>query len=326
MALDEFEIVRRWFRDGPAAAGVTLGIGDDAALLRPPPGQELAVSTDALLEGRHFPATLRPGEIGYRCLAVNLSDLAAMGAQPRWFLLSLSLPRAEADWLDSFAAGLFEVAREFGVGLVGGDLSRAPLGVCVTVLGTVPRGRAMRRTGARPGDWVCVTGTLGDAARALRLETCPGETERGRAALHERLARPRPRVHEALLLRDKASSCIDISDGLAADLRHLLEASGVGAFLNAEQLPLSPALRASCPRTEALQLAAGGGDDYELCFTLPPARWTTLDPELRRACTRIGEVEAAPGLRWRDSGRTFQPRAEGFRHFTSRGAPPPGDS
>ena len=315
MVLNEFEIIRRYFQQVPADAGVVLGAGDDAALLRPPSGQELAVSTDSLLEGLHFSATMLPAEIGYKSLAVNLSDLAAMGAQPRWFLLALSLPQARSDWLEEFTAGLLAVAGEFGVSLVGGDLTRGPLSVCITVIGTVPRGRALRRAGARAGDWVCVTGTLGDAACALRLGTLPGETEARRAALHERLARPSPRVREALLLRDKASSCIDISDGLAADLCHLLEASRVGALLEVDRLPLSQEIRALCPLPEALQAAAGGGDDYELCFTLPPAHWAHLDPALHRICTRIGQIESTPGLRWQSSDPTFQLQETGFRHY-----------
>lgn len=311
MPLDEFSLIREYFVRPGARADVVLGIGDDAALLLPPPGQELAITTDTLLEGVHFPADLGPDDLGWRALAVNLSDLAAMGAEPAWATLALSLPAPQAAWLERFAAGFFELADSCGLALVGGDTVRGPLSITVQAIGHVPAGAAMRRAGARTGDVVAVTGTLGLAAAALRLRD--GGSPPGFVA--RRLTRPQPRLAEGRALRAMASACIDVSDGLAADLGHVLAASDCGATLDAALVPGPPDLPGL--GDGPLDLALHGGDDYELCFCCPPQAWPALaaTPGLE-SCTRIGVVEASPGLRLREADgqvRDLEPR--GYRHF-----------
>jgi thiamine-monophosphate kinase len=313
MPISEFDIIARYFT--PASVGrddVLVGVGDDGAVLQVPAGSALVVSTDTLVQDVHFSDDDPPGDIGYKALAVNLSDLAAMAAQPAWASLALTLPRADEGWIADFARGFFDLAEAHAAALVGGDLTRGPLTVTVGVYGFVPAGLSLRRSGARPGDEIFVTGTLGDAALALAGLPSPH-----RAYLETRLRRPTPRVAEGLSVRGLASSGIDISDGLAADLDHLLTQSGCGATVYLERLPLSPALRALDDPDRRRALALAGGDDYELCFTVPPQQRPMLESRWRGApMTSIGRIEASPGLRWICAdGSAYHPPREGYRHF-----------
>jgi len=315
--VNEFELIRRHFaRRGPQREDVPLGIGDDAALLAPPAGQALATTVDTLLGGVHFSPDIPPADLGHKALAVNLSDLAAMGAEPAWATLSISLPEADGAWLAAFADGFFALAGRFGVQLVGGDTTRGPLAVTVQLQGFVPADAALRRGGARPGDHVFVTGSLGDAGAGLAIE-------QGRLAftgpaadfLLARLHRPTPRVEAGLALRGLASAAIDVSDGLGQDLGHILAASGVGAELEIAALPLSDELLAS-GIAQPWRLAAAAGDDYELCFTAPADAAPGVADALDCPVTRIGRIVGEPGLRWLDAqGRTVAPPPRGWDHF-----------
>ncbi len=317
--LGEFELIERYCsRPSP---GALLGIGDDAALLQPAPGQVLAVSSDMLVAGRHFFADVAPDRLGHKALAVNLSDLAAMGATPRWAVLAFALPEAEPAWLEGLMAGFFALAGRHGVDLVGGDTTRGPLNLCVTVLGEVPAGQALRRDAARAGDELWVSGTLGGAALALRhalgeVALDPATAARTRLCLEL----PEPRIALGLALRGLAHAAIDISDGLAADLGHILTRSGLGATLQWSCLPLEPALH-GLDAALALRCGLAGGDDYELCFTAPAAQRaaiTSLGERLGLPLTRIGRIEAKPGLRLIDAeGRVMSLPARGFDHFAS---------
>lgn len=304
-----------------AREDVRLGIGDDAALLAVPAGQALAVSTDTLVEGIHFPKDTAPFDIGWKALAVNLSDLAAMGAAPAWATLALTLPRADREWIVAFAEGFAALAREFKLALVGGDTTQGPLSITVTVHGFVPEPLALRRDAAKVGDAVFVTGTLGDAAAGLRLLESPAPAGSGPEQLIERLNRPTPRVVQGLLLRGHAHACIDVSDGLAADLAHVCKASGVGAEIEVESLPASSALRAAFDAEARAALQLAGGDDYELCFTAPAAAAAALLDELERGgcvATRIGRIVAEPGVRVRDAhGNPFELPRAGWQHFSA---------
>ena len=318
MAAGEIELIRRYFTGlTPPRGDVALGIGDDAALIDVPAGHELAVSTDVLVSGVHFPPDTHPSDIGFKALAVNLSDMAAMGAEPRWATLALTLPAGDEEWLARFAAGFRELAERFGVALVGGDLSSGSLNVAVQILGVVPAGSALRRDAARLGDQVYVTGELGGAALALRLL---GE---GAAQIPEeclqRLRRPMPRVAAGLGLRGIARAAIDVSDGLFLDLARLAEASGVGADIELERVPLCRPVAAIADREERMRLGLGSGDDYELCFTAPPDCERPLAGLASRtglAVTRIGAITAGDAVRWllRD-GSEFRPGQAGYQHF-----------
>ena len=324
MAESEFDIIRHYFSNRqPERADVVAGIGDDAALLRVAPGSELVVCMDTLVAGVHFPESTTAAAIGHKALAVNLSDLAAMGAEPAWATLSLALPASHPDWLQAFADAFFALADSHGVQLVGGDITRGPLTVTVQAHGFVPAGQALRRRGARPGDRVCVTGNLGDAGLALH----PGVTVP--AGLQARLDFPQPRVDAGLALRGCASAAIDISDGLLADLGHLLEYDGLGAALQIDALPRSAqflaGLQALGVEGEVLfyELPLAAGDDYELCFTLPESRRTETERRLAEiACdfTVIGVIEALPGIRcFRAGDRQYHPLSSGYRHFNEDG-------
>jgi len=299
----EFELIRKYF-DKPARSAV-LGVGDDAALLQPAAGMELAVSTDMLIEGRHFRAGADARKLGHKSLAVNLSDMAAMGAAPRWATLALALPAADEVWLDGFARGFFALAGRFGVELVGGDTTRGPLSVCVTILGEVPEGLALYRAGALPGDDIWVSGTLGGAALGLAQ---PGD-----AAAAQRLDEPEPRVELGERLRGIASAAIDVSDGFAQDLGHILERSGVGAVVEYPRLP-------AFPGADARQVLSGG-DDYELIFTARQARRAEIEAlsrELKLALARVGSIQkAASGLQVLDAERKAMSIARGFDHFAT---------
>lgn len=305
---------------GAMREDVLLGIGDDAALLQPPCGEVLVACTDTLNAGVHFPPGTVPADIGWKALAVNLSDLAAMGATPRWALLALSLPAADAGFVAALAEGFDALAHIHGVALVGGDTTRGPLAVTVTALGSVPRHAALRRAGAQPGDAVLVTGTLGDAAAGLRLAQGLLTASASIAApLRARLDRPQPRIAAGLALRGIAHACIDLSDGLLADLGHICAASGVGAELEAAALPLSPQLRALLPAAVAQELALAGGDDYELCCCVPPAQVDAALRALQEAGSAgcvIGRIVTGEGVRVRGAdGHWLTPPARGYEHF-----------
>ena len=321
----EFDLIARIRQRAAARGDVVLGIGDDCALLLPPPGMQLAVTMDALNVGVHFPPETAPADIGWKALAVNLSDLAAMGAQPAWGTLSLSLPQGDPGFVDAFFDGFFALAAQHGFALVGGDTTRGPLSIAITAHGLVEPGQALRRDGARVGDEVWVSGTLGDAAGALRQwqEGKGGQsgflqTKSHSDPLFERLNRPTPRVALGRALRGVASSCIDVSDGLLADLAHICRASGVGAEVDVDALPASDALRAAFDPDTRRVLQAAGGDDYELCFTVPASAAEALGNALVDAgtgATRIGTITAATGVRPVLAGAAWSAPATGWQHF-----------
>ena len=320
MSLSEFSLIKKYFTQQRVKRDdVTLGIGDDAALLTVPADTDLVVAIDTLVEGRHFPVGTSPDAIAHKLLAVNLSDMAAMGATPAWMTLSLALPESSHDFLNAFSRGLLKLAEQFDVQLVGGDTVRGPLCVSAQLHGFVPVGKAMRRSGAKPGDKIYVTGTLGDAGAGLALaQNKIRVSPEAHNYLTGRLERPSPRVAEGILLRDVASAAIDISDGVIGDLGHILSASGVGATINADELPLSDHLYNSIESIEERRLfALSAGDDYELCFCVP-AEKSALFQETRLACrvTCIGTIEKECGLRVRDSdGECIEVTDRGFDHF-----------
>ena len=314
----EFELIARYFTR--PAHGARLGVGDDAALLALSASMELAVSTDMLLVGRHFLPGDDPKRLGHKALAVNLSDLAAMGAQPRWALLALALPELDEDWLAAFSRGFFTLAEQHGVELVGGDTTRGPLNLCVTVLGEVEPGRALTRAGARPGDEIWVSGSLGGAALGLAkvqgaLVLTPAEA----ASCLKRLHSPEPRVALGRALLGVASAAIDVSDGLLADLGHILERSGVAAEVDFQRLPAHPAVAARMADPLVRRCLLAGGDDYELCFTAPPGRAQAVEAAGRAAgvaVTRIGRVLAGEGLMLVGADGVAMPIVErGYDHF-----------
>lgn len=321
--MDEFTLIDRYFaRHGRRRPDVVLGVGDDAAVCRLPEGASLVVTTDMLVEGVHFPPATEAAAVGHKALAVNLSDLAAMGADPAWFTLALSLPQPDETWLDAFTGGLFALADRSNCELVGGDTVRGPRTVAIQALGTVPEGQALRRSGAAAGDRIYVTGTLGDAA--LGLAAVKGSFDPGAEHakfFQSRLDRPEPRLEEGRALRGIASAAIDISDGLIADLGHILSASGVGARLQLDRIPLSPAYDAVRPST-GWDAALSGGDDYELCFTVSAARVPHLErivSDWSCGARYIGEIVAQPGLRIDDAdGREYRPQHSGHKHFHER--------
>jgi len=311
----EFDLIAR-IRDRAATRpDVVLGIGDDAALLQPPPGMQLAVSMDTLNAGVHFPAATAPADIGWKSLAVNLSDLAAMGAQPAWCTLSLSLPEPDPAFVDGFLDGFLALAREHQVALVGGDTTRGPLSVCVAVHGFVAAGAALRRDAARAGDDIWVTGSLGDAAAALAAMTAGAVSDR---SMRARLDRPTPRVDAGRALSGIANACIDVSDGLIADLGHVCSASGVGAKIELAALPASPAL-ARFGAAVRWPWQAGGGDDYELCFTASSDARDAVEQALLKTATpvsRIGAITAGQGVvASGPDGQPWQPPRGGYAHF-----------
>jgi len=314
----EFDIVTRYF--SPPTRHSVLAGGDDAALVAVQPGMELVVSTDMLVAGRHFFADAQPYGVGYKALAVNLSDMAAMGAVPRWATLSLALPAADEVWIEAFARGFLDLAKAFDVDLIGGDTTRGPLNICVQIMGEAPAGKALRRSGARPGDDVWVSGSLGDAALALahlrgEAQLYPAQRE----AVLARLDRPQPRVALGQALVGIASSAIDVSDGLVADLGHIAQRSGVKAVIESARLPLSAALQSGREPALVQRCALSGGDDYELCFTADPARRADLldvESRLGLQLTRVGHVEPGAGVVVLDaSGTTMEIERAGFDHF-----------
>jgi len=323
VALSEFALIERYFRDcGTARADVLLGVGDDAALLAAAPGCELVAAIDTLVAGVHFPQGSPAGSIGHRALAVNLSDLAAMGARPAWALLALTLPESREEWLAEFTAGFAALARAHGVALIGGDTTRGPLTVTVALLGQVPQATALRRSGARAGDALFVSGTPGDAAAGLALEQgeldvagLPAEVD---AYLRQRFRLPTPRLALGERLRGHASACIDVSDGLLADAGKLAAASGTGVELAYQAVPLSAPLLAAVGEARAHELAFTGGDDYELCFAVHAenlARLATELPPQRWGYTRIGTLRESAGARVVRDGTVMEFSHSGYEHF-----------
>ena len=313
----EFEIIRRYFkRQQPQRDDVIAGIGDDAALLQVPADRELVVCMDTLVAGVHFPESSAAAAIGHKALAVNLSDLAAMGATPAWATLSLTLPDNDPDWLENFSQAFFRLADRYDVQLVGGDTTRGPLSVTVQAHGFVPGGSALRRQGAEPGDRIYVTGTLGDAGLALQTGEHAGHV------LQQRLDYPEPRIAAGQLLRDVASAAIDISDGLLADLGHLLAADGLGASVNIDDLPRSAAFAAATRQQSSFyELPLSAGDDYELCFTVAERDCHEMEASLSSQSiefTAIGVIERESGIRChKANGDLYQAATDGYQHFGS---------
>ena len=320
--LSEFDIIQRYFtRPTP---GAVLGVGDDAALIKPAAGIELAISTEMLVAGRHFLADANPRMLGYKSLAVNLSDMAAMGARPRWATLALALPeslvQADEKWLAAFADGFFGLARTHQVELIGGDTTCGPLNLCVTIIGEVATGKALRRSGARPGDDIWVSGQLGDAALALahaqqRIALEPSEVLACLPALHLPVAR----VELGRCLIGLAHSAIDISDGLLADLGHILECSKVAAVIEMNAIKRSAVMEKYLPQPLAINCLLAAGDDYELCFTAPRAKYgkiESLSRELDIPLTRIGRISQGEGLVVLDAaGKSIELETRGYDHF-----------
>lgn len=322
MSLSEFELIRRFFTH--RAPGAVLGVGDDAAIVRARRRADLVVTTDLLVSGRHFRPDVAPAELGHKALAVNLSDIAAMGAVPRWATLALALPRANARWLAAFSRGFMRLARRHGVELIGGDTTRGPLAICVEVIGEVPAGSALRRDGARVADDVWVSGRLGDAGlvlAAMAREVLLSPREQARIA--PRLHKPTPRVELGIALRGIARSAIDLSDGLLADLGHICERSGVAALIELERVPCSATMRRHLSRAAGRTALLAGGDDYELCFTAgrrERARIARVARRLHVPLARIGKIvprrPRTPAVRVIDrAGRAFTLKQGGFDHF-----------
>ncbi len=319
--LGEFDLIRRFFTGiGAARSDVELGVGDDAALLRMPGGADLVAAVDTIVAGRHFPEGSDPRSIGHRALAVNLSDLAAMGATPAWATLALTLPNVDAAWLEQFSRGLSDLARAHGVALVGGDTTAGRLTVSVQILGHVELGTALRRSAGCAGDLLLVTGTLGDAGAGLALVSASHATEDAAAAasLIQRFEYPTPRVEFGMAMRGVATAAMDLSDGLAGDLPKLASASGLAAHVDIERLPLSEALSAVTNQQQARAWALGAGDDYELLLAVPPRHYekaVSIGARLNLRLTAIGELRPGEGVTWAINGKESAPPGEGFDHF-----------
>jgi thiamine-monophosphate kinase len=318
--LSEFDLIKQYFTR-PRPGHAVLGVGDDCALLAPTPGMQLAVSSDMLVEGRHFFPGADPRLLGHKCLAVNLSDLAAMGATPTAFTLALALPEANRDWLAGFSSGLFELADAHDCELVGGDTTKGPLNICITIFGEIAPGQALRRDAAQDGDDIWISGTLGDARLALAgywNEYALDADSHAQAAMRLHAPTPRVALGRALAQGRLAHAALDISDGLVGDLGHILAASRVGATLEVDLLPAGPVL-ARQPQALRRRYTAAGGDDYELCFTAPRANRDAVAAAGARsgtAVTRVGRIEAEPGLRLVDGhGAALDLGLRGWDHF-----------
>ena len=319
MSLSEFELINKYFRNAfNDSPDVKCGIGDDAAIISLPKGMDLVVTMDTLAGGIHFPDDATAEDIGYKSLAVNLSDLAAMGADPQWFTLALTLPENDETWLQCFMTGMGVLARQYKLSLVGGDLTRGPLSITIQMQGHIPAGKALFRHGAEAGNLVYVSGTLGDAGLALlSLEKKYPVAENDREAVMQRLNWPVPRIELGMALRGIATSAIDISDGLLADLGHILESGSMGAEILLDKLPRSEAL-AQLPDMDAWELMLTSGDDYELCFTIPVNSKDQVEKKLSRICPLrcIGTITDSTGIKWlQPDGREFSPAKNAYTHF-----------
>ena len=318
MASGEFSLIEKFFDRPSGRNDVVLGIGDDCAIVTPQGHDQLALSIDTLVSGVHFLDDTDPRGLGHKALAVNLSDLAASGAKPAWCSLALTLPAIDEAWLSEFSAGFFALASQHGISLIGGDTTQGPLSITVQVIGTIPEGKALLRSGAKANDLIYVSGMIGDAG--LGLLGRQGSSSIEDPTLYAALEMPNPRVALGQALQGIASACIDISDGLAADLGHILEQSRVGAKIEWEQLPLSRPVREYVAQTEDLAFPLKTGDDYELCFTVPPHHQNEVERmllqlDLKGAC--IGRIESNPGLRVRSSKGLIDVGKSGYEHFTS---------
>ncbi|WKE64913.1 thiamine-phosphate kinase [Gallaecimonas kandeliae] len=319
MASREFSLIDNYFKGkGHQRKDVVLGIGDDCALLSVPENTLLAVTTDTLVSGVHFLPDMAPRAIGHKAVAVNLSDLAAMGAEPAWLSLALTLPKADDAWLKEFAGAVIEVCEYYGVTLVGGDTTRGPLSITITAQGKVPVGKQLTRGGAKPGDWLYVTGTLGDAGLGLALlEGREQASADHREYLINRHCYPTPRLLAGQALRGIASSAIDLSDGLASDLGHVLKASHCGANLFLDKLPMSQALLGTVSLESAWRYALEAGDDYELLFTVPEAQKGGLDTALAHSGVKhscIGQLRGGEGISYLNHGQPVVLEAQGYEH------------
>lgn len=318
MPCSEFTLIDRYFKNiGPSLHSTHCGIGDDCAVLKPAADQLLLVTTDTLVENIHFLPDVDPKSLGHKVLAVNLSDLAAMGATPSWVTLALSMPEVNEIWLESFARGFCELAERYEVQLIGGDTTRGPLTITVQALGSAKPEAVLYRSKARPGDGIYVTGTLGDAGLALKYRkewnrACP-------EGLNRRLDWPEPRIEAGLAIAGIASACIDISDGFLADLGHLIDASGVGATLDWQRIPLTACVRQYVEESEDYPLPLGAGDDYELCFTIPAQRepeFIQIKKFLPHACSRVGSIDSKSGLRIENCDLDLRQKLAGYEHFS----------
>ncbi|MEI7073517.1 thiamine-phosphate kinase [Pectobacterium versatile] len=325
MVEGEFDLIARYFnRVRSSRRDVELGIGDDCALLTVADKQMLAVSTDTLVSGVHFLPDIDPADLGYKSLAVNLSDLAAMGADPAWLSLAITLPKSNSQWLSAYSDSLFELLDYYGMQLVGGDTTRGPLSLTLTIHGLVPAGRALTRRGARIGDWIYVTGSLGDSAAGLAIlqNTLHVDDEETRQRLLQRHLRPQPRILQGQALRDLASSAIDLSDGLISDLQHILKASECGARINLDAIPQSDWLRGCVGEEQALRWALSGGEDYELCFTVPEINRGALELALGHLgadYTCIGQIgPSSEGLRFFRDNKATELNWKGYDHFSEQ--------
>jgi thiamine-monophosphate kinase len=317
----EFELIARYFDRADYDSQTIMGVGDDAALITPTPGRELAITTDTLISGVHFPEQTPPYSIAYKALAVNLSDLAAMGASPRWFTLAISLPHYDKGWLEAFSSGLFSLASRYRVALIGGDTTRGPLSITIQAMGELPSGQGLLRSGARAGDDLYVSGSIGAAGLALKnlqagnLEITPEEGD----LLNECLNQPEPRVELGIRLREIVNSCIDVSDGLLADLQHVLDSSRLGAKIEQSSLPYIDAVKRWCDKQENYLAPATWGDDYELLFSAPESRRSEIDgfaEALELPLTRIGTLVTDPGIRiFTPGGEVVNVTASGYDHF-----------
>ncbi len=322
--MDEFALIRRYFQPlqqrqkGACDGSVSVGIGDDCAVLNVPEGQQLVVSIDTLVEGTHFLVDTPPEQLAWRLLGASVSDLAAMGATPSWLTLALTLPHADEAWVSAFSAALSEATQLYSIQLVGGDTTRGPLTLTAQVHGFVKTDAALLRSNAHAGDLICVTGSLGDSRAGL--ETLLTQAPSGSVVeyLRQRFYRPRPRISTGLLIAAYASSCIDISDGLLGDIQHILDQSDVGAQINPDALPLSAEIKRFTDEKTAQQWALSGGEDFELCFTVPPEQWVSLQVHLQNhdvQVTPVGAICEAKGLKLFIQGEWRFVEANGYRHF-----------
>jgi len=321
VSLNEFSLIQKYFSSSGESKGVTLGVGDDCAILDIPEGKQLVATVDTLVEGVHFPVSASPADIAHRSLRVNLSDIAAMGADPHWFTLALTLPKVSESWLCDFSQALLSDALYFGCSLVGGDTTAGPLSITMQVLGTIPIGSGLTRGGCHEGDSIYVTGSLGEGAAALALldASVSIESEDIRSRLLQRFYRPEPRLKEGACLRNVASAAIDISDGLIADLGHIGKSSGVGANIEFDRLPVAPFLLGMARQACLNDWILSGGDDYELCFTVPRRNKDFIEALIHSGelnAFYIGEMCKELGVRCYDSrGQVMELKKSGYRHF-----------
>lgn len=324
MACGEFSLIARYFdRVRRARLDVETGIGDDCALLNIPDKQTLAISTDTLVSGNHFLPDISPVDLAHKALASNLSDLAAMGADPAWLTLAITLPDVDEAWLEAFSDSLFEQINYYDMQLIGGDTTRGPLSMTLGIYGYVPAGRALKRSGAKPGDWIYVTGTPGDSAAGLAIlqDRLHVDNEQDAQWLVKRHLRPTPRILHGQALRDLASAAIDLSDGLSSDLGHIVKASDCGAMLDMDAMPFSDAMRRHVEPEQALRWALAGGEDYELCFTVPERNRGALDVAIGHLgvpFTCIGQMSAdVEGIQFTRDGKPVSFDLKGYDHFAT---------